>query len=301
MNWQHLTYFSTVAESENFTKTAQRLYMTPSALSRAISALEEELGVPLFVKSGRNSVLTEYGKVFKNYVDQAMECIDKGTQAVQEKAEVMKGQLTIAGIHTMCVEYLPNLVKGFLRLYPNVSVMVGCNICVKILDQVLTGEVDIGFASDYDPALKKYQNLERILLKEEKFVIATSHSHPLAERTHIRFEEMEPEAFIINKNPESKNRAAFYEACGSCRFTPKLAFELPDDQCILGMVAAGLGVTFMADVPSMYREDLHIIQIDGLPIVQHQYLVWKKNARLSYAAERFKCYIESMITAVDPT
>ena len=62
MNLQHLIYFRTVAETENFTLAAKELYITPSTLSKAIASLEEELRFPLFLKSGRNSVLTDYSR-----------------------------------------------------------------------------------------------------------------------------------------------------------------------------------------------------------------------------------------------
>ena len=104
MNWQHLTYFQTVADTQNFSRAAEQLFLTPSALSKSIRSLEAELGFPLFEKRGRNSVLTEYGKTFLNYVVQASSSIENGLRAVQEQMDVSTGKIRVSGIYTMCAE-----------------------------------------------------------------------------------------------------------------------------------------------------------------------------------------------------
>ncbi len=64
MNWQHLVYFQSLAKTQNYAQASKELYISSSTLSKAITSLEEELGFPLFLKSGRNSILSEYGKEF---------------------------------------------------------------------------------------------------------------------------------------------------------------------------------------------------------------------------------------------
>ena len=115
MNLQHLIYFRTVAETENFTLAAKELYITPSTLSKAIASLEEELRFPLFLKSGRNSVLTDYGKEFKKYVDKSIACIETGIQEVRAMTEAQTGTVTVSGIYVLCLNYLPEKMKEFLK------------------------------------------------------------------------------------------------------------------------------------------------------------------------------------------
>ena len=116
MNWQHLVYFKVVAETENFSRASEQLYVTPSALSKAISGLEQELNFPLFEKSGRNSVLTDCGREFKVYVDQAIDTINHGLSTIHENLDICIGKVNIAGIYTMVAEYLPPRIKGFLDI-----------------------------------------------------------------------------------------------------------------------------------------------------------------------------------------
>lgn len=291
MNWQHLTYFREVAKTQNFTRSAQELYITPSALSKAISSLEEELGFPLFIKSGRNSVLTEYGKIFQTYVEQAMSCIEEGVNTIHTKINLMSGHLRLSGIYTICSDYLPTQVKGFLALYPNIEISIACSISSKVLDQVLEGKADLGFSADFDPESKKYENIQRQLIGQEERVIVTSNQHPLAAKSHIDFEQLRQEKFILCNDPSTRNRIAFFDACRQYALEPQIAFELADDQSILGMVAANLGISFMADVPSIHRDDIHILHLSDQVPKQNHYMIWRKDGYMSPICQAFRHYI----------
>ncbi len=84
MNWQYLKYFEAVAETQHITQAAERLFITPSTLSRAISSLEEELSVPLFKRDGRNIVRTTYGTNFIEEGKQETKSIEDGSRKMAE-------------------------------------------------------------------------------------------------------------------------------------------------------------------------------------------------------------------------
>ena len=98
MNLQHLTYFNKIAECGVLSKAAEELFITPSALSRAITSLEEEVGVTLFDKKGRNIVLNRYGKVFYEYVKKAIVEIDAGLNSIQSMANISTGSVRVSSI-----------------------------------------------------------------------------------------------------------------------------------------------------------------------------------------------------------
>ena len=85
MNLYHLRYFSTLAHIEHYTKAADILAITQPSLSYAISTLEEELGVKLFEKNGRNVTLTKYGKVFLNDVEEVLNRLDSSVNRSEER------------------------------------------------------------------------------------------------------------------------------------------------------------------------------------------------------------------------
>ena len=83
MNLNQLHYFAKLAEVEHYTKAAEELSISQPSLSHAVSALEKEIGTRLFEKQGRGVVLTKYGKIFKEYVDEAIHSLDTGVKKVQ--------------------------------------------------------------------------------------------------------------------------------------------------------------------------------------------------------------------------
>ncbi len=296
MNWQHLIYFQSLAKTQNYAQASKELYISPSTLSKAISSLEEELGFPLFLKSGRNSVLSEYGKEFQGYVDQSIECIEKGIQNIHTKMNQIFGPLNICGIYVLCSDYLPPIVKDFLEQYPGVNITLEHQISVNVLERVLAGKSDLGFCADFNFQDKKFAGLEYVHIKQDDLILITSLDHPLASETAVSLEQLKDEDFILNGNPNTRNRIDFLNLCREYDFTPKITFEPADDQSIIGMVYAGLGISCMANIPSVHRGNLHVLKIleEHVP-VQSYYMIWRRDAHLSLAAKTFKDYVLSSL------
>jgi len=294
MNWQHITYFCTVAGTENFRKAADELFVSVSALSKAIAALEEELQVPLFVKSGRNVVLTNYGEAFLDYAKTAVNSIEEGKALMQSMAQFEHGKVAIAGIQTMCADFLPLMIRQFAEEHPQVQVTLGSMICVNVLEQVIDGKADLGFCSDFDQTEKKYLDIERVLLKKEEFTVVVSPDHRFAKMDDISLKDLDGEIMVMPRNPQSRNRIAFEEICQEHGVRPRIAYELADDSSIMGMVGAGMGVSFMADIPSMHRSDLRAVSIRDLTRAQNQYIVWKKSRRITPAVAMFRDFVIRM-------
>lgn len=296
MNWQHLIYFQSLAKTQNYAQASKELYISPSTLSKAISSLEEELGFPLFLKSGRNSVLSEYGREFKGYVDQSIACIEQGIQTIHTKMNQIFGPLNICGIYVLCSDYLPPIVKDFLEQYPNVQITLEHQISVNVLERVLAGKSDLGFCADFNFHDKRYAGLEYVHIKQDDLILITSLHHPLAKETAVSLSQLKDEDFILNSNPNTRNRIDFLNLCREYDFTPKIAFEPADDQSIIGMVYAGLGISCMANIPSVHRGNLHVLKIleEHVP-VQSYYMIWRKDAHLSLAARTFKDYVLSSL------
>ncbi len=291
MNWHYILYFCTAAQTGSFTKAAEEKYVSVSALSKAISALETELGVPLFTKRGRNVYLTEYGTVFYNYAEKAIAAIAEGKAHVESMARNELGRVTIAGIQTMCAHFLPKMIYLFSEAYPKIHITMGSAISAEVLDQLLEGEIDLGFCSDFNIKDSQYQGLERVLLKLEDYCIVVSPEHRLANLSDISLADLESETLIMPKNPRSRNRIAFEELCREQGISLQIAYELPDDTSIMGFVGAGVGVSFMSDFSSMHRNDLQAIPIRGLERSQNQYMVWKKTKQQKSSVVIFRDFI----------
>ncbi|MCI8478207.1 MAG: LysR family transcriptional regulator [Oscillospiraceae bacterium] len=291
MNWQHLTYFQTVADTKNFSRAAEQLFLTPSALSKSIHALEAELGFPLFEKRGRNSVLTEYGKTFLNYVTQASSSIENGLRAVQEQMDVSTGKIRVSGIYTMCAEYLPTKIRSFKEQYPKVTFSMEYSISSRILESVLEGESDLGFCGDYEIDDSAYSDIERVLLKTEDLIVIVPFDHKFSGKELVDFRQLKDEQFIIYRNVNSGISYCFWELCRAADITPEIAFEVPDDHTIIGLVEAGLGIALIADSPSLCMDKVSVLRFEHDTPIRNQYMVWKRGRFMPPVVRCFRDHI----------
>ena len=153
MNLYHLRYFVTLAHLEHYTKAADVLAITQPSLSHAISSLEEELGVKLFEKNGRNVSLTKYGKTFLGDVEETLNRLDSSVNGLQ-LAGKGEGQIDVAFLRTLGVDFVPKIIRNFLTA--NEGKQINFNLfCDKVLTgDILTGlkekKYDIGFCSKFD-------------------------------------------------------------------------------------------------------------------------------------------------------
>ena len=119
MNLLHLEYFREAARSEHVQKTGERLHVSPSAVSSGIRSLEQELGVNLFDRVGRNMKLNEYGKIFLPYVEEMFSSLHNGVNAVQAARHQKRVSFTISDA-ALYIDLVPASAKptqrsGFVR------------------------------------------------------------------------------------------------------------------------------------------------------------------------------------------
>ena len=198
MNLYHLRYFVTLAHLEHYTKAADVLAITQPSLSHAISSLEEELGVKLFEKNGRNVSLTKYGKSFLEDVEQTLNRLDSSVNGLQ-LAGKGEGQIDVAFLRTLGVDFMPKIIRSFLNA--NKGKQIHFNLfCDKVLTgDILTGlkekKYDIGFCSKFDDE----PLIEFIPVAKQDLVVIVPPEHPLAEKSEIHLEETLPYKQIIFK------------------------------------------------------------------------------------------------------
>jgi len=289
MNWQHLIYFKTVAEMKNYAKAAEFLFITPSALSKAIHNLEIELGFPLFHRVGRLSVLTCYGQTFYECVFQVSNSIDDCVQHIHAEMGLVNGRIRIGGIYTMCSEYIPKIIREIKKTYPDIKVELNYYTTDIILQNLLNGSIDLGFCGNFDLEDKTYGSLDRFYIKSEEIVVIVSSENELAKCPFLNFQVLQDENFIVHKNSNTGTNYIFRKLCAQYQIAPNIAFEAPDDQSILGLVKNNLGIAVMADSPSLRCDGINFIHIQGeCPPVRDQYMVWNKATALSPITKAFQ-------------
>ena len=150
MNLYHLRYFVTLAHLEHYTKASEILCITQPSLTYAIKSLEDELGVRLFEKQGRNISLTKYGNSFLKDVERSLDILDSSVNKMQITGKG-EGQIDIAMLRTLSIRVVPNLVRGFLDQNPQQNISFKFHSSTGMSTDIIQGlkdrRYDIAFCS----------------------------------------------------------------------------------------------------------------------------------------------------------
>lgn len=294
MNWQYLKYFEVVAHEEHFTRAAEALHMTQSALSKSISNLESELGVALFESTGRGVRLTKYGQIFYNHVSSATAEVEKGIEKLHDMVGAQGGTVTFATIFTMGAFFIPSLIRGFRDQNPNIKLNLYQKSTSDILDDVLRGEADLGFCGEF-PRERKYADIECEPVQNEELLLAVPLSHPLAKRTTpVEFSEIKDEDFI-GYTGNTGIIHSIRQTLEQAGINPELKFvyAAAEDNTVASLVREGLGIAFLADNPLVIKDGLHFLHVKNPYLSRTLYMIWRKGKYLSPAARTFKYYVLS--------
>ncbi|HYG80752.1 MAG TPA: LysR family transcriptional regulator [Pyrinomonadaceae bacterium] len=238
--WQ-LRTFRVVAETLNFTRAAERLNLTQSAVSHQIKALETELGEPLFIRAKRGVKLSEAGQVALEYVERILDDAQALKERVSGREHEPVGRVRAAAATQAFVHLFAPLFESFMRAHPGVELSFRTTVSTdQTLTDILNGAADVGFASMpvYSPTLQVTE------LFEDELVLVVGRGHKLAAKGEATVEEVRRERLILFERGASIRRATdnFFERMG---VRPELALESNDTYFIKLMVEHGLGISLL--------------------------------------------------------
>ncbi len=288
MDIDQLTYFQKLAQLEHMTHAAEELSVSQSALSRSITSLEKQLGVPLFSREGRSIRLNKYGRMFLTHVNHAIYELQLASREIHNDVNPEHGLISIAFLHTLGVQLIPNLIREYLQRHPSIRFQLYQNSSGIISAQLSSGEVDFCFSS---PAIADDELESRELMEEEVFVVVPP-AHPFSKRTEVDLAELRDEEFIGLK-PQSGLRQLTDEFCRQAGFTPNIRFEAEEVATVLGLVNAGLGV---AVLPKQAGMDYSHVSALSMRPVRHSrkiYASWRKSGYMSEPVVQFKEFVLS--------
>ncbi|MGD8190727.1 LysR family transcriptional regulator [Brevibacillus ginsengisoli] len=286
MEWQQLEYFQTVARLQHMTLAAQSLSISQPALSRSIARLENELGVPLFERSGRSIVLNRYGRLFLKRVNRIMHEYSEGKQEIEDLIHPEHGEVSLGFLHTLGVQFIPDLIRSFRCLYPEIRFQLHQNGTQILLDQLASGEIDLCMAALQDTKLP-IQWTE--LISEELFVIVPK-DHRLARSKQILLEEIRNEPLISFKKGYGL-RKIMDDLLLEAGISPVIRFEGEEVHTIAGLVAAGLGVAILPDTKGLDLSGISLLSVQR-PVCRRVIGIARLEGRyLSPAVEQFQQFV----------
>ncbi len=293
MNLYQLNYFRTLAKLQHCTKAATNLCITQPSLSHSISALESEIGVPLFEKQGRNIVLTEQGRVFLTYVEKALSEIETGINKVREFSADTEGKINIGFIYTLSAHFIPNLVGQFKKDNQNLNVEfllregTTLNECTHgLVRDLKAGNLDLIFVS----LIPKDTDVEFIPLGEQKLVAILPYDSPLASQESVDLKELEPYK-LIHYSDKPGLKQEINRLFLKVNLIPKVACEVENEISMSGLVVANVGIAIAPDSPIFHNFPLKVLPIRNPVYTRMIYLGHMKNRHESMAVRQVKNYV----------
>lgn len=290
MDLSQLEVFLTVARERRFSRAAQRLYRTQSAISQAIRKLEEEVGEPLFDRSSRDGLLTDAGRVLQEYAERLLNLRADAQQALTELKELHQGKLVIAANEFTALYLLPPLAE-FRRLYPMVKITVNRALGSQIPGEVLRHGSELGVLT-YDP---QDSQLRSIVVYLDELIFVVPPNHPLAKQQQVSIRQLGAESFVAH-NVSSPYREKVLQAFKRHKTPLHMGVELPTLQAIKLFVAMGNGVALVPEMSveeELKRGELVRIPVRELGLQRKLRLIHRKAASLSHAGRAFLAVAET--------
>jgi LysR family transcriptional regulator, transcription activator of glutamate synthase operon len=238
MNADELRWFAALAEREHMTSVAREQHISQPALSRAITRLEQQLGVPLFDRRGRVLRLNHHGRRYLPYARRALEQLDAGAAALADVADADHGEIRLWFSHTLGSWLVPALVGAYREQRPGVRFRLTQRGTVGLIGAFDEGAADLILMGPR-PAARSHLGWHHLIT--EPILLAVPPHHRLARRRSVRLEEIADEPFVAMA-PGNMLRRLAEDLCRAAGFEPRIAFEGDEIATLRGLIAAGLGV-----------------------------------------------------------
>lgn len=273
--------FLAAAQEEHFTRAAKRLYTSQSAVSQTVSALEEQLGLPLFKRVGRGLKLTPEGRHLAEGVAEAMAILDRTEKELFAMRDLEAGRLMIGASDTISRYFVLPLLTSFSAAHPNIQLTFINRSSPRITEMVTEGSLDIGFVNidpekSYDAvSLDPVATFDHGFIRRRGSFPEVDHLSDLAHVPMITLEDNATTRRVMDR---------FLEKEG-IRVTPTFAFG--SMELILEMVRRGMGMGFVTTRAVSPEDELEILTFGReIPHISVG-LITRKDAILSKAQQTF--------------
>jgi DNA-binding transcriptional LysR family regulator len=272
---RHLRYFLAVAEELHFGRAAARLQIAQPPLSQQIRKLEDELGVELFHRTSRRVELSEAGRALLPEVRLLFDQVGRATDAAQNADRGTSGHLRIGFVGSAADGPLPRIVGEFRHQHPGVSMTLNELGVDEQLEALRAGRLDVGFVRG--PLDEHGLNVAEIY--HEPLVVVTPERHRFGRRKQISGKDLRGEALVLLSREEVPG--LFDQVIAICQqhgFSASVEQQATSIQAVLGLVAAGLGVSVLPrSVESLRRVGVRFLPLRGSRTTL--LIAWRENGR----------------------
>lgn len=266
MNIRQLEYFATVAETLNFTKAASRFYISQTAVTQQIKALEQELHIVLFQRNKRHVELTPAGRVFLINVQDILRNLKSAVAQCTAVSTGVTGTICFGVVKDFFNADFVDVMYGFCKAYPNVDVQFIRNTVGNLYEQLLNGKVDIIITVKFH--IEKYADIRYKLLRRAPLVAVLPYWHHLAQQEYVTKEELQKERLLLldTQGNEFDEKAMMLENISEGGHLPQMIQYIKDVETILLLAAIDKGIGLVpAYMPALFKfsDKIRTIPIKG--------------------------------------
>lgn len=254
-----LYYFRELAEEPQMTKVAERLRISQSSLSRTISTLEQQMGVKLFARSGRNIVLTQEGLLVRRHVKRALSELDAMKLYFDSFSKGVEEHITVSVFAAS--KLLPKMLMEFQKAYPHIRLHV-------VQGHDASQNADLSIWSSMGPGETNHMTT----LLQEDFKLAIPRSHPLAQESAVILSDFAGDDFICLQQGTDFRRVTDY-ICSAAGFAPRIILEGDSLYTVREFVQAGTGISIIPSHtwPEISDENIALVPISSPQC--HRYII----------------------------
>lgn len=295
MDTRQIEYILKIAEENNITHAAAKLFITQSALNQQLIKLEKELGAPLFHRSRTNWHLTEAGEIYVKNAKEMMRLKKETYQSISDLTAGKYGHLSIGFTSGRGINMFTEAYAAFYRLYPGIVIQPMEGIVKNLQKCISQGELDVAFLTltDKDKTDDVYEDIF-----EEELYLAIPAKHPLAESASsaengdypvLDIKKLQYEPFVV-MDKSSTMHTLVEKIFADAGFTPHILFETGNNHTIISMIRARLCCGI---IPSYYAKELRPEEIACFHLPSRP--TWQFSAsykRGSYLSRPARCFID---------
>jgi LysR family hydrogen peroxide-inducible transcriptional activator len=243
MEFHQLRYVCAIAETGSFSRAAERCHVAQPSLSQQVLKLEEDLGAKLFDRLGRSVRLTEAGRAFLPHARSILHQMEAARTGVEDKRTDVRGSVTVGVILTIAPYLMPQSVAAFSKKYPDAKLRILEETTPVLVEGLRNLSIDVAILA----LPLRHKEFQMYPLRTEPLYAALARDHPRAGAKNLSLRELRGEQFVMLRDGHCF-RDLSVAACTRAKVNPRIAFESGQFSSLLGMVAAGVGVSLVPEM-----------------------------------------------------
>jgi DNA-binding transcriptional LysR family regulator len=291
MEVRQLQIFRALAEELNFTRTAERVHTVQSNVTAQIKALEEELGVPLFDRLGRRVILTDAGRRFQPFAEQALAAMEQGERAICNEPS---GPLRISAPESILTYRLPIVLRNFRRKFPHVEISFRSHIETTLATELETGKLDLVINMCDHPVNSAHKSQR---FHTERIFLLSEPSHPLAKRRTVKPTDLAGQHLLLTE-AGCGYRAKLDKVLAMQNIRPGHITEFSSVEAIKQCVAAGMGLALLPAIVvarELRQNHFKALHWTGPTLDIGTHVLWHKDKWVSPAMTAFLDLIKAQV------